>query len=91
MSSSILAKKLQQTVHTNNLDYQIQSCSESTYEEMLENTSIILISPQIRFLENRIKASVAHTPIQVAILDRAAFGTLNTQIIIEQIQSLSYE
>jgi len=52
------------------------------------NIDVLLMGPQVRHLEPEMKTLVGERNIQVAVVDMRAYGTMNAQAVLDQIQSL---
>lgn len=88
MSTSILVKKMQTNADERNLSVQIEAVAESEVGDAMEGTDVLLIGPQIRYLERKIKEMVQHTNIQVAVIDSMAYGLMRGDQIIDQAMNL---
>lgn len=65
MSSSMIAKKMQENADTQQVDAVIEAFPESKINDKGNEADIILLSPQIRYLEKDIRAKFAHKIVYV--------------------------
>lgn len=90
MSTSFLAKRMQESANKKGIETSILAVGDSSnilasYDHDSFNAStkadIILIGPQIRYLEENIKARV-NNEIPVSVIDMRAYGTMNGELIL---------
>lgn len=88
MSTSLLVKKMQTNADERNLSVQIEAVAESEVGDAMVGTDVLLIGPQIRYLERKIKELVRHTNIKVAVIDSMAYGLMRGDQIIDQAMNI---
>lgn len=91
MSTSLLVKKMRQYAKVQNISTQIEAVSEAEYTSHLKGTDVILIGPQIRYLENSIRTFVQPLGIKVAVIDSVAYGLMQGDKVLQQAIQLMKE
>lgn len=80
MSTSILVEKMRSEASARGLDVTIEAIPESRLKEQT-HIDVILIGPQVRYLESKIKASV---DVPVAVIDNMAYGLMKGDHVLDQ-------
>lgn len=83
MSTSFLTNKMNEIVRDENLDLNIFALSETGIENQLSNIDVLLIGPQISYLESKIKERVGGR-VPVETINAVDFGRMNAKAIIKQ-------
>lgn len=85
MSTSILVEKMRSEAVARGLDATIEAVPESRLKEhtMMD---VILIGPQVRYLENKIRTAVN---VPVAVIDNMAYGLMKGDQVLDQALSLT--
>ena len=86
MSSSIIAKKMQDLANSNNLNIQILYFPESKIDEKAIEADLILLSPQIRYRESEIKKNYPNKTYYV--VDMLDYGMLKADNILDKCLTL---
>lgn len=81
MSTSLLISKMQKEAKLNSLVFQIESFPESSFKEHAEKADVILLGPQIRYKENKIRDEYPHKA--VAAIDMRAYGMIDAKAVLE--------
>lgn len=84
MSTSMLVNKMNQAAEKRNLTVEIDAFAESQLKDHLDNLDVVLIGPQVRFLEKKIRTSLEPKGIKVDIIDQMAYGLMNGEKVLEQ-------
>ncbi|KOP29042.1 PTS sugar transporter [Exiguobacterium sp. BMC-KP] len=85
MSTSILVEKMRTEAIARGLDATIEAVPESRLKEHT-TMDVILIGPQVRYLENKIRAAVN---VPVAVIDNMAYGLMKGDQVLDQALSLT--
>ena len=80
MSTSILVEKMRKEAASRGIDASIDAIPESRLKEQ-SNVDVILIGPQVRYLEGKIKSSV---DVPVAVIDNMAYGMMKGDLVLDQ-------
>ncbi|WP_096186981.1 PTS sugar transporter subunit IIB [Evansella halocellulosilytica] len=89
MSTSMLVNKMRQAADTRGLNATIEATAEAGLSNELEKTDVILIGPQVRFLEKKIKEKASPHGINVAVIDSIAYGMMDGEKVLDQAIQLS--
>ncbi|WP_160677206.1 PTS sugar transporter subunit IIB [Clostridium sp. C8-1-8] len=82
MSTSILMGKMQESAKKKGIEAKIIAMSESKFEEYEEPTEVLLLGPQISYLEDEIREKYEPKGIKVAVIDMMDYGTLNGENVL---------
>lgn len=88
MSTSILMNKMQESAKAQGLDIKVIAMSESKFEEYDEPTEVLLLGPQIAYLEDEIREQYEPKGIKVAVIDMMDYGTLNGERVLKDALAL---
>lgn len=81
MSTSIMVKKMKEAAVSRNEEVQINAIAEQALEEHLTGTDIILLGPQVRFLQDKVQEEAKEIPVHV--IDMMDYGTMNGAKILQ--------
>lgn len=86
MSTSMLVNKMNQVVEKENKEYTIFAVSTSRVQEEVGSKKIdmILLGPQIRYMEDSIKSQVGDVPVHV--IDMLDYGTMNAGHVLQTVE-----
>ncbi|UOQ46706.1 PTS sugar transporter subunit IIB [Gracilibacillus caseinilyticus] len=88
MSTSILVNKMQQAAAENDVTAEIHAIAESDLQQHVEGSDVVLIGPQIRYLEKNIRQTVEPFGVKCDVMDQSAFGMMRGDQILEQARQL---
>lgn len=88
MSTSLLVSKMKKSAKEKEIDVDIKSTSEYEINRYIDEADIVLIAPQIRFLENKVRKLVESKEIKVETVDSVAYGRMQGDQILIQALSL---
>lgn len=77
MSTSMLVSKMQEAAKAKGIEAEIRAMAETAFEKFTGATDILLIGPQIGFLEDEFKAKYADTNMKIAVISMADYGMMN--------------
>lgn len=83
MSTSILTARMQESAKEQGIEVKIIAMSESKFEEYEEPTEVLLLGPQIEYLEDEIREKYEPKGIKVAVIDMMDYGTLNGEKVLK--------
>lgn len=84
MSTSMLVKKMRQAAKEKGIDAEIEATAEAGLHNEFNTTDVILIGPQVRFLEKKIAEKSAAYQIPVAVINSMAYGMMDGTKVLEQ-------
>ena len=86
MSTSVLAKKMQEVADKAGLEATITAHGVSQVIEVAHDVDVILLGPQIRYTLEKIKGQLPDVP--VAVIDMKDYGKMNSQSVIESAKKM---
>lgn len=86
MSTSLMVTKMKDSAKAKGIEAEIWAVSESEAIDNLQNADVLLLGPQVRFLESKMKGLAGDKP--VAVIDMQAYGTMNGEKVLEQALNL---
>ncbi|WP_077358802.1 PTS sugar transporter subunit IIB [Virgibacillus halodenitrificans] len=84
MSTSILVNKMRKAAEDRGMDAEINAIAESQLKNNLEGLDVVLVGPQVRYLEKKIKQQLEPQGIKVAIIDQIAYGMMQGDKVLDQ-------
>ncbi|MEA9389749.1 PTS sugar transporter subunit IIB [Acerihabitans sp. TG2] len=88
MSTSMLMAKMQQSAEKNNISAKIVAMPEAKFENYNEPTEILLLGPQIAYLEDDVREKYEPKGIKVAVIDMVDYGTMNGEKVLKDALAL---
>lgn len=82
MSTSLLVKKMKEYAATTGKDVNIWAVGEADIKANWEKADIILLGPQVKYQEPKIKAMV-QDKVPVVVIDMMSYGTMNGKKVLE--------
>lgn len=88
MSTSLLVERVNNEIKERGLDIEVYAKAESEAREDLGQADILLLGPQVRYLESSFSKDLAGTNTKLGVVDMLAYGTLDAPRVLEQILEL---
>lgn len=82
MSTSMMVKKMQEAAAEKGIEAEIWAVGDAEAVNHVEKMDVMLLGPQVRFLESKMKVIAGDKP--VAVIDMQAYGTMNGKKVLEQ-------
>ncbi|MDU4150021.1 PTS system cellobiose-specific IIB component [Grimontella sp. AG753] len=82
MSTSMLMAKMQQSAKSKNIDATIIAMPEEKFKTYKGQTDVLLIGPQISYLEDDLKEKYEPQGIKVAVIDMVDYGMMNGEKVL---------
>lgn len=76
-STSMLVSKMQEAAKAKGVEADIRAMAEAAFEKYEGQTDVLLLGPQIGFLEDEFKSKYADTGMKVAVISMADYGMMN--------------
>lgn len=86
MSTSFLARKLQEEANQKGLNYQVSAHGIADIKVLGEDADIILLAPQIAYMKETVEKDMGDKTI--SLIDRLQYGRLLVEPILNQIDIL---
>lgn len=85
MSTSILVTKMQEVAKKKDLSVEIFAVPSSAANEKLETMKIdvLLLGPQVRYLEKEYASQLENTETKVAVIDMLNYGQMKGEAVLE--------
>lgn len=84
MSTSILVNKMQESAKERGLEAEIDAFAEAELKNHMDGLDVVLIGPQVRFLEKKLRDALEPKGIKVAIIDQIAYGLMKGDQVLDQ-------
>ena len=85
MSTSLLVSKMQASAKEQGLDYEIFATAADADQKLATNKiDVVLLGPQVRYLEADFKNKLEGTNIPLAVIDMTAYGMMNGPKVLQQ-------
>jgi cellobiose PTS system EIIB component len=88
MSTSMLVQRMRIVAGEKGVIATIHATSEADLVNHLDQTDVILVGPQVRYLAPKIKEKAAPLGIQVEVIDSMAYGMMDGGKVFEQAEGL---
>ncbi|MDQ0175575.1 PTS sugar transporter subunit IIB [Bacillus chungangensis] len=82
MSTSLLVTKMEKAALEKQLDITILAVAEAEASHHYDQTNIVLLGPQVRFLKSKIEKQLAGKNIPVQVIDSIDYGTMNGEAVL---------
>ncbi|ACZ00685.1 PTS sugar transporter subunit IIB [Streptobacillus moniliformis] len=81
MSTSFLVEKMKKEAEVRNLEVEIMAIPEASSDEFVDKVDIVLLGPQIKYLENDIKAKFVGIP--VGVINMTDYGMMKGDKVLD--------
>ncbi|EDO1224415.1 PTS sugar transporter subunit IIB [Listeria innocua] len=82
MSTSLLVKKMTEAIENNHLDATVIAVAEADFDKYKGNVDVVLLAPQVRFLEKNLKRVLDPLGIPVSIINGIDYGTMDGEKVL---------
>lgn len=86
MSTSLLVNKMKEVAESKGYEYDISATSLANLKDIKDKADVILLGPQVRFDEDRVKKEAENVP--VSVVDMAAYGMMDGEKVLDQAREL---
>lgn len=88
MSTSMLVNKMRQVAEERGMEADIDAIGQADLKSHLDGTDVILVGPQVRYLEKKIRQDADPLGIAVDVIDSVAYGLMQGDKVLDQAISL---
>lgn len=81
-SSSILLSEMKKSADKKGLDIKFNAISESKFEQYKDETDVLLLAPQVRYLEKQMLRKYNMDKIKIMIIDSIDYGLMNGEKVL---------
>ena len=85
MSTSLLVEKVNQAATGRGLEIEAYALGETEAKKDLSQADILLLGPQVRYLENSFKKSLNDSKTKLGVVDMRAYGRMDGEKVLDQI------
>lgn len=82
MSTSLMVNKMKDAAAAKDLEVEIWAVADAEAAANVAKADIMMLGPQVRFLEKKMKEIAGATP--VTVIDMQAYGTMNGAKVLGQ-------
>ena len=86
MSTSMLVTAMKKAIASEGIEANVfaKPSTEAIEFAETEAVSVLLLGPQVLFMENNFKENLADKNIPIAVIDSRAYGTMNGEQVLKQ-------
>lgn len=88
MSTSMLMAKMQESAKKQGIEVKIIAMSEERFDDYNEPTDVLLLGPQIAYLEDEMRETYEPKGIKVKVINMMDYGTLNGEKVLKDALSM---
>lgn len=89
MSTSMLVEKVKEAAKSKGVEMDVYAEAEAEARKDLAQADVLLLGPQVRYLEPEFKKLLDGTSTKLGIVDMVAYGRMDGQKVLKQIMDLS--
>ncbi|EIA7380575.1 PTS sugar transporter subunit IIB [Listeria monocytogenes] len=82
MSTNLLVKKMTEAIEKQQVDAAVIAVAEADFDKYKGNVDVVLLAPQVRFLEKNLKRVLDPLGIPVAIINGIDYGTMDGEKVL---------
>ncbi len=82
MSTSLLVKKMTEAIEKQQVDAAVIAVAEADFDKYKGNVDVVLLAPQVRFLEKNLKRVLDPLGIPVATINGIDYGTMDGEKVL---------
>lgn len=86
MSTSLMVNKMKDSAKARGVEAEIWAVSDAEASNNIDKADILMLGPQVRFLESKMKGLAGDKP--VTVIDMQAYGTMNGEKVLDQALSI---
>lgn len=91
MSTSLLVEKMKEALREDEKDWHIEAKPIDQFEELLDESDVILLGPQMTFRKNELQEKAAEKGVPVDVIDSFAYGVGDGEVALQQARDLLSE
>lgn len=88
MSTSMLMAKMKKSAEKRGIDTQIMAMSESQFDSYKEKTDVLLLGPQISYMEAEIREKYESKGMKIAVINMMDYGSMNGEKVLDDALAL---
>ncbi len=88
MSTSLLVKKMEAAATEAGTECKIWACGEAESKKYYDETDVILLGPQVRFLKDQVAKALGDRPVKLDVIDIRNYGCMDGKAVLQQALNL---
>ena len=84
MSTSLLVTKMEAAAKESGIEAKIWAISEANIDKEVQNTDVILLGPQVRFMLNKATEIAKPYNVPVEVINMMHYGTCNGKAVLDR-------
>lgn len=88
MSTSMLVTKMEEAAKAQGVEAKIWAIPEAQLDAEVDNSDVILLGPQVRFLKSKVEGVASPKGIPVEVIDMMHYGMMNGEEVLKQALNL---
>lgn len=88
MSTSLLVTKMNTAAAKNGEDVKIKAVPENEFDKYADETDILLLGPQVKYMFDKMKEKYEPKGIKVDVINSVDYGMMNGEKVLKQALSL---
>lgn len=88
MSTSLLVEKVNKAAKEKGLELEVYAMGEAEARKDLTQADVLLLGPQVRYLEGKFKEAIAGSNTKIGVVDMLSYGRMDGAAVLKQIESL---
>lgn len=89
MSTSLLVEKVNKAAKDKGVELEVYAVAEADARKDLSQADILLLGPQVRYLEGSFRKGLEGTDTKLGIVDMLAYGRMDGEKVLQQILDIS--
>ncbi len=89
MSTSLLVERVNKVAKEKGVDVDVYAVGEADARGDLSQADILLLGPQVRYLEDSFKKALGDSATKLGVVDMLAYGRMDGEKVLTQILELS--
>ncbi|SHO50012.1 PTS sugar transporter subunit IIB [Anaerocolumna xylanovorans] len=87
-SSGFMAKNIRKAAKEKGKEVDVKARSDSELDEYIEEIDLLLVGPHLKYMLDDLKKEAKPYNVPVEIIPEDAYGTLDGEAVLQQIESL---
>ncbi|EIA21221.1 PTS sugar transporter subunit IIB [Listeria fleischmannii] len=88
MSTSLLVTKMEKAAEAEGMEAKIFAVAEAEADKHLDEIDVLLLGPQVRFLEGNMKKKLEPKGIPLGVINSVDYGMMKGDKVLEQAKDL---
>jgi PTS system cellobiose-specific IIB component len=84
----MLVNKMKETAEQRKIPLEVEVVADSVLEDHMEGLDVVLIGPQVRYLEKELRGLLEPKGIKIDVIDQMSFGLMQGDKVLDQVITL---